>query len=168
MRCILIVLLLTSPVDKAIGQTIFGLGSKPSKRAEIAMPLAKRIWKQRYVEALAFANDLERGLKAKVALDRLSALQQGCSGLSAEGDVIAAIAYNRQSAVADCLARKAAGPFRAFRKTARRETVAAKQFVEKGFPENLKAAAAECDVTLTYDFAQSERTDFGGRVLGWW
>jgi hypothetical protein len=162
------ILLLTSPVDKTIGQTTLSLGSKPSKRAEIAMPLAKCIWKQRYVDALAFANDLERGLQAKVALDRLSALQQSCSDLSVEGDVIAAIAYSRQAAVADCLARKAAEPFRAFRKITRRETVAAKHFVEKGFPENLKAAAAECDVTLTYDFAQSERTDFGGRVLGWW
>jgi hypothetical protein len=163
----MIILLFTIPVASASSQTTFGLGSKPSKRAELAMPLAKCIWNRRYAEALAFANELEKGLQAKVALDRLSALKESCSSVRPEGDIIAAIAYSRQAAVADCLARNAAGPYRAFRKSAKRNTHAAKQFVEKGFPDDLDVAAAECDVTLTYDFAQAERTDFGDRVLGW-
>ncbi len=167
MKCILIALLLTAVTDAAVGQTTFGLGSKPSKRAELAMPLAKCIWKQRYAEALAFTGDLEKGLQAKVALERLAALQQSCPKFSAEGDIVAAIVHNRQAAVGDCLQREAPQPYHVFRKAAKRDTVAARQFVEKGFPDDLKASAVRCDVTLTYDFAQAERTDFGVRVLGW-
>lgn len=132
------------------------------------MPLAKCIWKQSYADALAFTGDLEKGLKANVALERLAALQQSCPKFSAEGDIIAAIVYSRQAAVEDCLQRQVPRPYRAFRKAAKRDTAAARQFVEKGFPDDLKAAAVRCDVSLTYDFAQAERTDFGGRVLGWW
>lgn len=164
----LIALLLTTAPAIAIGQTIFGLGSKPSKRAELAMPLAKCIWKQRYSEALAFANDLEKGLEASVALGRLNALQTSCPDFGTEGDVVGAIVYSRQAAVRDCIKRKAPQAYRIFQKAAKNGTPAAMRFVQQGFPEPLKAAAAECDVTLTYDFAQAERTDFGGRVLGWW
>ena len=167
MHRILLALLLAAVTDTALAQSTFGLGSKPSKRAELAMPLAKCIWKQRYADALAFTGDLEKGLRAKVALERLAALQQSCPKFSAEGDIIAAIVHSRQAAVGDCLQREAPGPYRTFRKAAKRDTAAARQFVEKGFPDDLKAAAVRCDVTLTYDFAQAERTDFGGRVLGW-
>ena len=167
MHRILIALLLTAVTDAALSQTTFGLGSKPSKRAEVAMPLAKCIWKQRYADALAFTGDLEKGLKATVALERLAALQQSCPKINAEGDIIAAIVHRRQAAVEDCLQREAPQPYRAFRKAAKRDTAPAKQFVDAGFPEDLRAAAVKCDVTLTYDFAQAERTDFGVRVLGW-
>lgn len=168
MRHTLIALLLTTAPEIAIGQTSFGLGGKPSKRAELAMPLAKCIWKQRYWEALAFANDLERGLKGSAALERLSSLQKSCPDFSAEGDVVGAVIYSRQPAVRDCIQRKAPQAFQVFQKAAKKATPAATWFIEQGFPEPLKVAAAECDVTLTYDFAQAERTDFGGRVLGWW
>ncbi|MBB5713154.1 hypothetical protein [Sphingomonas xinjiangensis] len=168
MQLILMALLLTAALEIAVAQTSFGLSSKPSKRAELAMPLAKCIWKQRYSEALAFANDLENSLKANVALERLRALQRSCPNLSAEGDVVGAIIHSRQAAVGECLRRKAPQSYQLFQKAAKKGTPAAKRFVEQGFPEALKAAAVECDVTLTYDFAQAERTDFGGRVLGWW
>lgn len=167
MTRILIALLLAAVTSAAFGQTTFGLGSKPSKRAELAMPLAKCIWKQRFQDALAFTGDLEKGLKANIALERLAALQQSCPKITAEGDIIAAIVHSRQAAVGECLQREAPKPYRTFRKAARRDTAAAKQFIETGFPDDLKAAAVRCDVTLTYEFAQSERTDFGDRVLGW-
>lgn len=163
-----LVFLLAATFDSASAQTQIGIGSKPSKRAQAAMPLARCLWKQRYAETLAFAQALETGLKAQVARDRLAALQQGCSGKGADGDVVAAILHSRQAAVGDCLAREAAAPYRRFRAAAKNsDSAAARAFVERGFPEDLREAAATCDITLTYDFAQSERTDFGGRVLGW-
>lgn len=168
MRHMLIALLLTTAPDIAIGQTSFGLGIKPSKLAELAMPLAKCIWKQRYSDALGFANDLEKGLRASVALERLSTLQKSCPDFGAEGDVLGAIIYSRQTAVRDCIQRKAPQAYSVFQKAAKKGESAAMRFVEQGFPEPLKVAAAECDVTLTYDFARAERIDFGGRVLGWW
>lgn len=167
MRLFPMALLLIAVTDMAVAQTSFGLGSKPSRRAEVAMPLAKCIWKQRYAEALAFANDLETGLKATVALERLGSLQKSCPRFGTEGDVVAAILHSRQPAVGECLQHKAPQPYRVFQKVTKRGTAAATRFVEQGFPEALQAAAAECDVTLTYDFARAERTDFGNRVLGW-
>jgi hypothetical protein len=64
--------LILSTFSTANSRTEFHLGWEVSKGAQRAMPLAQCIWRVRYPETLAFVNELERGMKAKAALERLA------------------------------------------------------------------------------------------------